>query len=218
MSKLFPKSANKLPLQIILLVFVLGGIVTAGTTYYATNKYTNVGYAPVQPVPFSHALHAGQLGIDCRYCHVGVDKSATSSVPTAQTCMNCHTQVKADSPLLEVVRNSYASGDPVPWVKIHQAPDYVYFNHSVHIARGVSCVECHGKINEMDVVHQAKPLSMGFCLDCHREPEKFVRDPKLVTNLDWKHPDGPEGQLKAGKEFVLNWNIKPPQSCSGCHR
>ena len=132
--------------------------------------------------------------------------------------MNCHTQVKADSPLLEVVRNSYASGDPVPWVKIHQAPDYVYFNHSVHIARGVSCVECHGKINEMDVVHQAKPLSMGFCLDCHREPEKFVRDPKLVTNLDWKHPDGPEGQLKAGKEFVLNWNIKPPQSCSGCHR
>jgi Cytochrome c7 and related cytochrome c len=218
MSKLFPKSANKLPLQIILLVFVLGGIVTAGTTYYATNKYTNVGYAPVQPVPFSHALHAGQLGIDCRYCHVGVDKSATSSVPTAQTCMNCHTQVKADSPLLEVVRNSYASGDPVPWVKIHQAPDYVYFNHSVHIARGVSCVECHGKINEMDVVHQAKPLSMGFCLDCHREPEKFVRDPKLVTNLDWKHPDGPEGQLKAGKEFVHNWNIKPPQSCSGCHR
>lgn len=218
MSKLFPKSANKLPLQIIILVFVLGGIATAATTYYATNKYTNVGYAPVQPVPFSHALHAGQLGIDCRYCHVGVDKGPTSTVPTAQTCMNCHNQVKADSPLLQVVRDSYASGDAVPWVKIHQAPDYVYFNHAVHIARGVSCVECHGQVDQMDVVHQAKPLSMGFCLDCHREPEKFVRDPKLVTQLDWKHPRGVEGQLEDGKKFVHDWNIKPPQSCSGCHR
>ena len=218
MSKLFPKSANKLPLQIIILVFVLGGIATAATTYYATNKYTNVGYAPVQPVPFSHALHAGQLGIDCRYCHVGVDKGPTSTVPTAQTCMNCHNQVKADSPLLQVVRDSYASGDPVPWVKIHQAPDYVYFNHSVHIARGVSCVECHGRVDEMDVVHQAKPLSMGFCLDCHRAPENFVRDPKLVTNLGWKHPEGVEGQVRDGKKFVHDWNIKPPQSCSGCHR
>jgi hypothetical protein len=218
MSKLFPKSANKLPLQIILLVFVLGGIAAAATTYYATNKYTNVGYAPVQPVPFSHSLHAGQLGIDCRYCHVGVDKGPTSTVPTSQTCMNCHNQVKADSPLLEVVRNSYASGDPVPWVKVHQAPDYVYFNHSVHIARGVSCVECHGRVDEMDVVQQAQPLSMGFCLDCHRAPENFVRDPKLVTQLDWKHPEGAEGQLRDGKKFVHDWNIKPPQSCSGCHR
>lgn len=218
MSNLFPKSANKLPLQIIILVFVLGGIAAAGTNYYATNKYTNVGYAPVQPVPFSHALHAGQLGIDCRYCHVGVDKGPTSTVPTAQTCMNCHNQVKTDSPLLEVVRNSYESGDPVPWVKIHQAPDYVYFNHSVHIARGVSCVECHGRVDEMDVVHQAKPLSMGFCLDCHRAPENFVRDPKLVTQLDWTHPEGVEGQRRDGEKFVHDWNINPPLSCSGCHR
>lgn len=218
MSHLFPKSANKLPLQIIILVFVLGSIVTAGTTYYATNKYINVGYAPVQPVPFSHALHNGQLGIDCRYCHIGVDKGATSTVPTAQTCMNCHNQVKTDSPLLEVVRNSYVSGDPVPWVKIHQAPDYVYFNHSVHIARGVSCVMCHGQINEMDVVHQDKPLSMGFCLECHRAPEKFIRDPKLVTQLDWKHPRGVEGQLEDGRDFVKLWKVNPPQSCSGCHR
>ena len=218
MSKLFPKSANKLPLQIIILVFVLGSIVTAGTTYYATNKYINVGYAPVQPVPFSHALHAGQLGIDCRYCHIGVDKGATSTVPTSQTCMNCHNQVKTDSPLLEVVRNSYASGDPVPWVKIHQVPDYVYFNHSVHVTRGISCVECHGKINEMDVVHQDKPLSMGFCLDCHRDPAAHIRDPKLVTNLDWKHPGGEKGQREAGTDLVREWNIKPPLSCSGCHR
>lgn len=218
MSYLFPKSANRLPFQIILYLFVLGGIAAAAITYYATPKYTRVGYAPVQPVPFSHALHNGQLGIDCRYCHVGVDKGATSTVPTAQTCMNCHNQVKADSPLLAPVRESFASGNPVQWVKIHQTPDYVYFNHSVHIARGVSCVECHGQINEMDVVKHAKPLSMGFCLDCHREPEKFIRDPKLVTQLDWKHPGGDDARLEDGKKFVHDWNVQPPQSCSGCHR
>ena len=218
MSNLFPKSANKLPLQILIFLGLTVGIVTAGITYYATPKYTRVGYAPTQPVPFSHALHAGQLGIDCRYCHVGVDKGPTSTVPTAQTCMNCHSQIKTDSPLLAPVRESYASGNPVPWVKIHQTPDYVYFNHSVHVARGVSCVECHGKINEMDTIAHAKPLSMGWCLDCHRAPEKVLRDPKLVTNLDWKHPDGAEGQIEQGKKFVHDWNVQPPQSCSGCHR
>ena len=218
MSKLFPKSANRLPLQIIVYLFVLGGIVTAATTYYATPKYTRIGYAPVQPVPFSHAFHSGQLGLDCRYCHSTVEKAAFAAVPTAQTCMNCHSQVKVDSALLTPVRESYASGDPVPWVKVHQAPDYVYFNHAVHVNRGVSCVECHGKINEMEVVTHAKPLSMGFCLECHREPEKFLRSPELVTNLDWQHPGGVAGQLEQGKKFVHDWNVKPPQSCSGCHR
>lgn len=218
MSNLFPKSANKLPLQILLFLGLTVGIVSAGITYYATPKYTRVGYAPDQPVPFSHALHSGQLGMDCRFCHSNVEKSGHSNVPTAQTCMNCHNQIKTDSPLLAPVRESYASGNPVPWVKIHQAPDYVYFNHAVHVARGVSCVECHGQINEMEVVHHAKPLSMGWCLDCHREPEKVLRDPALVTNLDWKHPEGEKGQLEQGKKFVHDWNVQPPQSCSGCHR
>lgn len=218
MSNLFPKSANKLPLQIILFLGVVGGIVSAGITYYATPKYTRVGYAPDQPVPFSHALHSGQLGMDCRYCHSNVAVSGHSNVPTAQTCMNCHSIIKTDSPLLAPVRESYATGKPVPWVKIHKNPDYVYFNHAVHVARGVSCVECHGQINEMEVVYHAKPLSMGWCLDCHREPEKHLRDPALVTNLDWKHPGGEKAQLEEGKKFVHDWNVKPPQSCSGCHR
>lgn len=218
MSNLFPKSVNKLPLQILIFVGLTAGIVLAGVTYYATPKYTRVGYAPQQPVPFDHSLHSGQLGIDCRYCHSNVEKSGHSNVPTAQTCMNCHNQIKTDSPLLAPVRASYESGNPVPWVNIHEVPDYAYFNHAVHVARGVSCVECHGKINEMEVVHHAKPLSMGWCLDCHREPEKVLRDPALVTNLDWKHPGGPEGQVTDGKKFVHDWNIQPPQSCSGCHR
>ncbi|MFH1499335.1 MAG: cytochrome c3 family protein [Verrucomicrobiota bacterium] len=218
MSYLFPKSANKLPLQIILFVVVVVGIVTAATNYYATPKYTRVGYAPVQPVPFSHALHNGQLGIDCRYCHSNVEKSGHANIPTSQTCMNCHNQVKTDSPLLAPIRESYASGNPVEWVRVHEVPDYVYFNHAAHVNRGVSCVECHGQINEMEVVTHAKPLSMSFCLDCHREPEKVLRDPALVTQLDWKHPGGEEGQLEDGAKFKHDWNVKPPTSCSGCHR
>jgi hypothetical protein len=171
----------------------------------------------VQPVPYSHAIHAGQLGIDCRYCHSNVEKSGVANLPTAQTCMNCHNQVKKDSPLLAVVRQSYATGEPVPWVKIHQTPDYVYFNHAVHVNRGVSCWECHGQINEMDVVAHDKPLSMGFCLDCHRDPASRLRPRDQVTNLDWRPASAAAAQSQ-GNKFVHDWNIKPPQSCSGCHR
>lgn len=219
MSKIFPKSANALPLQILIFLGILGGVAAAGITYYATPAYLRVGYAPVQPVPFDHSLHAGQLGIDCRYCHAGVEKSGTSSVPAAQTCMNCHSTIKAQSPLLEPVRQSYQTGEPVPWVKIHSVPDYVYFNHSVHVSRGVSCVECHGKVNEMQVVHQDQPHSMSWCLDCHRNPAARIRDPKDVFNLDSARlvDQGAEG-IKKAHDFVEHAKIMPPQSCSGCHR
>ena len=217
MSQLFPKSANRLPFQIVLFLFVLGGIASAGINYYATPKYTRVGYQPVQPVPFSHKLHNGQLGIDCRYCHSYEEKSGFSNVPTSQTCMNCHSLIKTDSPLLAPVRASYASGDPVPWIQVHVLPDYVYFNHSIHLARGISCVECHGQINQMDVVQHAKPLSMGFCLDCHRDPASHIRPHDQITNLDWKRPTDP-AELKKDTDLVEAWKVHPPQSCSGCHR
>lgn len=217
MSKLFPKSANKLPLQIIIYLVVLVGIATAGVTYYMTPKYTRVGYAPVQPVPYSHAKHVGELGLDCRYCHSNVEKSGYSNLPTSQTCMNCHNQIKTTSPLLAPIRESFATGESVPWVKIHSVPDYAYFNHSVHVNRGVSCVECHGQINQMEIVRHDKPLSMGWCLECHRAPESRLRPRDQVTNLDWQ-PASAEAQLEQGKKFVHDWKIKPPQSCSGCHR
>jgi hypothetical protein len=217
MSKIFPKSANRLPLQIVIYLVVLGGIATAGVTYYMTPKYTRVGYAPVQPVPYSHALHVGQLGLDCRYCHSNVDKSGYANLPTSQTCMNCHNQVKKDSPLLAPIRNSYETGDPVPWVKVHELPDFAYFNHSVHVNRGVSCVECHGKINEMEVVTHTQPLSMGFCLECHRNPAAHVRQPADIYNLNSDTIAAKSG-VAAGEKFVHDWNIKPPQSCTGCHR
>ncbi len=217
MSKIFPKSANALPLQIVIFLLVLGGVAAAGITYYATPAYLRVGYQPVQPVPFDHSLHVGQLGMDCRYCHASVEKSGTSSVPAAQTCMNCHSVIKSTSPLLEVVRESYRTGDPVPWVKIHQTPDYVYFNHSVHVNRGVSCVECHGKVNEMTAVYHAKPHSMSWCLDCHRDPASRIRNPEDVFNLD-SQTLAEQGKLQQAKELVDHWKLMPPTSCSGCHR
>ena len=217
MSKIFPKSANALPLQIVIFLTILGGVATAAINYYATPKYLRIGYQPVQPVPFDHTLHVAQLGMDCRYCHSAVEKSATSSLPSAQTCMNCHSVIKPTSPLLEPVRRSFETGEPVPWVKVHVAPDYVFFNHSVHVNRGVSCVECHGKVNEMTTVYHSKPLSMGFCLDCHREPEKFIRDQKDVFNLD-SQTLAEQGRLAEAHKLIAEWKVKPPQSCSGCHR
>lgn len=219
MSKLFPKSANKLPFQIIIYLAVFVCVATAGVTYYMTPKYTRVGYAPLQPVPFSHAKHVQEIGLDCRYCHSNVDKSAHSNVPTSQTCMNCHNQIKTTSPLLAPIRESAAAGTAVPWVWIHKTPDYAYFNHAIHVNRGISCVECHGKVNEMDIVTHTQPLSMGFCLECHRNPEAALRHPKDVFNLDSKRlADQGEAGVKQAKALKDDWKVKPPQSCSGCHR
>lgn len=221
MSKVFPKWSNALPLKIVIFLGILGGTVTAGVTYYFTPKYTRVGYAPTQPIPFSHALHAGQLGMDCRSCHTGVEKSARATVPTSQTCMTCHTPgmmpVNANNPLLSLVQTSFESGTPVPWVQVHQNPDYVYFNHAVHVSRGISCVECHGKVNEMEIVRHEKPLSMNFCLECHRNPGDRLRDPKDVFNLDSKTL-AEQNRGDEAMRFIHDWKVTPGQSCSACHR
>lgn len=195
---------------------MVGTVAMAGVNYYLTPKYTRVGYQPVQPVAFSHAIHAEQLGIDCRYCHNGVEKSWYSNVPAAATCLNCHNTVLANDPKLELVRESGKTGKPIPWVQIHKTPDYVYFNHSVHVNRGVSCVECHGPVNKMDEVKHAQPLSMSFCLDCHRNPEQHLRDPKDVYNLDLVID--PAKQLEQGTKFKHDWKVNASQNCSACHR
>ena len=216
MSDIFPKWTNRLPLKIALGAILIGGGVTAGVTYYFTPKYTRVGYQPIQPVAFSHEIHAGQLGMDCRYCHNGVEKSWYSNIPAAAVCMNCHKQILPDSPKLELVRESALSGKPIEWVQIHKTPDYVYFNHSIHVNRGVSCVKCHGQVNHMTEVRHDKPFSMTFCLDCHRDPAKQIRDPKDVYNLDLKISDAE--QEKMGKKFVHDWKVNASQNCSACHR
>ncbi len=205
-----------MPGKVLIGALLLGAGVTAGLTYYFTPKYTRVGYQPIQPVAFSHTIHAGQLGLDCRYCHNGVEKSWYSNVPSANTCMNCHNQVLKDDPKLALVRESAQSGKPIPWVQIHKTPDYVYFNHSVHVNRGVSCVHCHGPVNKMDEVRHAKSLSMTFCLDCHRNPAPNLRPPDQVYNLDWVPPQN--FAKTQGAKFVHDWKVNASQNCSACHR
>ena len=216
MSDVFPRWTNRLPGQIIFGILLIGGAVTAGLTYYFTPKYTRVGYQPTQPVPFSHSIHVNQLGMDCRYCHDGVEESWYSNVPAADTCMNCHSAVRASDPRLEPVRASYKDeGKPVEWVQIHKLPDYAFFNHSVHVNRGVSCVECHGRVDQMDEVRHEKHFSMTFCLDCHRDPEKRLRPLDKITNLAYDRSLDPENK---DRNFVKEWHIKTSENCSACHR
>jgi formate-dependent nitrite reductase cytochrome c552 subunit len=215
MSDVFPKWTNKLPAMVIAGLILVGGAATVGISHYFSPKYTRAGYQPIQPVSFSHAIHADQLGLDCRYCHNGVEKSWYSNIPAAGTCMNCHNQVLKDDPRLAAVRESAATGKPIPWVQIHKLPDYVYFNHSVHVNRGVSCSECHGPVNKMDEVKHEKSLGMPFCLECHRNPEKRLRPLGEVYNLDWERPEGFD---KLAESFVHDWKVLPGDSCTVCHR
>ncbi len=221
MANIFPKWSNTVPIKVVIALIMTVSAATAGIWYYMSPNYTKVGYMPTQPVPYSHALHVGTLGLDCRYCHTFVDRSAHANIPAPSVCMNCHSpdlgNVLSDSPRLAPIRDSYASGQPVEWVKIHNISDYAYFNHAVHVNRGVSCVECHGQINEMDTVAEAKPLGMSFCLDCHRNPQQVVRPLDKVYDLNWK-ADSKAAQDDQGTKFVHDWKILPPQSCSGCHR
>ena len=211
-----------MPINILVGVALVGSATAAGVWYYFTPKYTRVGYQPIQPVHFSHSIHADQLGLDCRYCHNGVEKSWYSNIPSASTCMNCHNQVLPADPRLALVRESFQTGKPIAWVQVHKVPDYVFFNHSVHVNRGISCVECHGQINKMDEVYHAKPLSMTFCLDCHRHPEQKLRPTDKITDLNWKWSDNPkteaELQKEKGEKFKQDWKVESLQNCSACHR
>jgi hypothetical protein len=214
-AQIFPKWTNRLPMMLV----NLGGLVTvfviAGIWYYWTPKYTEVGYRPTQPVPYSHKLHAGDLGIDCRYCHFAIERSSTANVPPTSVCMNCHKLVKPESEKLAVVRASFTTKTPIQWVRVHNLAGYVYFNHSAHLRAGVGCLSCHGNVAQMEEVTQAQPLSMSWCLDCHRKPEASLRPISEVTNMKWVAPDD---QLEIGAKLKSERNLKPPVDCSGCHR
>ncbi|MFT5199672.1 MAG: hypothetical protein ACI87O_002343 [Planctomycetota bacterium] len=207
----FPRWANRIR-QMIPLMVIGGGLYAVGLVAFGASPDTlSVGYAPKQPIPYSHRLHAGELGIDCRYCHQNVDKSKHASIPATSTCMNCHANVKKDSPLLALLRESSTTGNAIPWVKVHDLPDHVFFDHSAHVARGVGCVECHGRVDQMEVVEQVEPLNMGWCLDCHRNPEDSMRPVDQVTNMTWTAPEG-------GVDPADLREVNPSTSCSTCHR
>jgi hypothetical protein len=192
--------------------------------YGFSPQTTDVGYQPTQPVPFSHALHAGQLGMDCRYCHNTVERAAHAAIPPTQTCMNCHTQIHPESVNIAPLWESFETGLAVPWIRVHDLPDYSYFDHSAHVNRGVSCVECHGRIDTMEVVYQSERLSMDWCLECHRNPEPSLRDPALVTNLAWSFETDMQAQqrfesVEAYRDYWKQLHqINPAEDCSTCHR
>jgi hypothetical protein len=215
-ANIFPKWSNKIPTAVAVVTPLVGVVVIAAMSYWFSPMYTDVGYQPKQPVPYSHKLHAGDLNIDCRYCHNTVENADFAALPPTATCMNCHKHIATDSPKLAKVRASAETGESIKWVKIHQLPDYAYFSHQVHVNAGVGCVSCHGRVDQMEEVYLAKPLSMSWCLDCHRNPAPNLRPLDQVTNMAWdREKEGYDAENhvnRAGRP------VQPPVHCSGCHR
>ena len=180
---------------------------------YATYQYITRN----QPVPFSHEHHVGRLGIDCRYCHTGVEQAAFAGLPPTRTCMTCHSQIWNTAAVLQPVRESLAQNQPLHWVRVNRVPDFVYFDHSIHVAKGIGCTTCHGAIGAMPLTYRAEPLTMGRCLTCHRHPEQFVRPLSEVFNPEWSPPPDQDRQ---GAKLVRQYLIKTEglTDCSRCHR
>lgn len=214
--QIFPKSLNYLPLVVGLAATLAGGVAHFVLIYYFSPDFLYVGYQPEQPVPYSHRLHAGQLGMDCRYCHANVERSFEAMIPPTQTCMGCHTLVRPDSARLAPVRESWESGAPIEWVRVHKLPDHAYFDHSAHLAAGVGCVSCHGRVDRMEVVRIDESMSMGWCLDCHREPDEHIRPLTRLTDMDWT-PEMATRDEQTQMAALLA-RATPPETCSGCHR
>jgi len=222
----FPNWVNKFTFLAAATAVVVGGYLATCLFAAISPKIVNVGHQPKQPVPFSHKLHAGQLKMDCRYCHNTVERAGHAAIPPTATCGNCHGGsrttkgerdlgiIRGESTLLKPIRVSFEDNDPVLWERVHDLPDFVYFNHSAHVNKGVSCVSCHGRIDKMEIVTQVEPLSMKWCLDCHRNPTPNIRDPQLVTQLDFV-PENPE---EYHKKWAEKLNVNPNVNCSTCHR
>jgi hypothetical protein len=211
--QIFPRELNYLPLALALVAGSLGTGVFVLFWVYFTPANLQVGYTPKQPVDYSHRLHAGELGLDCRYCHAQIERSYEAMVPPTQTCMGCHALVRTESEKLAVVRDSWETGESIGWVRVNQVPDHVFFDHSIHLAGGVGCVSCHGRIDQMEVVGIVEPLAMQWCLECHRNPESKIRPKGEVTNMAW---EADEAWLAQRAEVAAELN--PPMQCSGCHR
>jgi len=218
MPQIFPRSANNLVrASLVGLLVAVGGLGATGWFVNQSGYVTRAGLAVDQPIPFSHKHHAGELGIDCRYCHSAVEKSHNAGLPATQVCMNCHKQIWLDSPTLEPVRASWRNDEPIVWNKVYDLPNYVYFNHSIHVSQGVGCATCHGRVDEMNLIYQVPSLQMSWCLECHRQPEQFLRPRDQVFNMAYEPP---ADQLALGTQLVKEHNVHKEQllNCSVCHR
>jgi hypothetical protein len=215
LAEIFPKWANRVPAYLAGGAAVLLLATVAGVWYFFSPEYTHVGYMPRQPVPFSHELHAGELEIDCRYCHTRVEVSAVATVPPTEACMTCHRVVARDSEDLAPIIESFTTGRRMRWVRVHKVPEYAYFDHSVHIRAGIGCFSCHGDVAAMEELRQVHTLSMSWCLDCHRNPDPHIRPPEQITNMAWiPPPDQPE----FARELRREREIGTPTDCTACHR
>jgi len=219
MSQIFNRHANIYSRLSILAAVgfaaVLGGIV--GLLHLSAYN-TNQGVVVEQPIQFSHLHHSGGEGFDCRYCHTSVEESAFANVPSTKICMNCHSQIWAQAPILEPVRASFRDKTPLQWTRVHDLPDFVYFNHSIHVKQGVGCATCHGRVDLMPLTYQSATLQMSWCLDCHRNPAKYVRPREEVFNMAWERPAGDPG---LGARLVRDYKVASVEqltSCSTCHR
>jgi hypothetical protein len=219
MAQVFHHSANAL-----VRISIAGGIVLAGGLGWVGYQLDRSAYATramqtrEQPVPFSHAHHVGGLGLDCRYCHTTVETSGFANIPPTKTCMNCHSQIWNTSPTLEPVRASFRTGQSINWTRVHDLPDYVYFNHSIHVNKGVGCETCHGRVDRMPLTWQVNSLQMEWCLDCHRDPAGNLRPREFITTMGYE-PEG--GQEAMGRRLMKEYNILDARtltSCSTCHR
>ena len=219
MAQFFNKSANNIARISMVMVAVLAGVAGFAYTQIARSSYLTGRYVEKQqPVQFSHKHHVGDDGIDCRYCHSTVETTASAGMPSTQTCMNCHSQIWADSPYLEPVRASFRDNKPIEWERVHDMPEYTYFNHSIHVAKGVGCSTCHGQIDNMAAVFQENTLQMEWCLACHREPEKFIRPKSEIYNMQWQDGDL---NTEERKKLKADHKIRSKElltSCSTCHR
>jgi hypothetical protein len=214
--QIFHRSTNTLSrLSIFGALFLVAALLWGLALVNRSSYVTQEGVARVQPVQFSHKHHVGELGIDCRYCHGSVERSAVASVPPTATCMSCHSQIWVQSDVLEPVRASWRTDRPLEWIKVHDLPDFVYFDHAVHVHKGVGCVTCHGRVDRMNQVWQASSLQMEWCLECHRAPERFVRPREHVFDLAWEPP---ADQLALGRRLVDAYRIRARTDCSTCHR
>ncbi len=215
MAQIFHRSTNTLAkvtlFGAVFFVAVLGWVfATLDRSAYSTGQ----GVILNQPVPFSHDHHTAALGIDCRYCHTSVETEAFAGIPPTATCMNCHKSIWNESDMLAPVRASYATGVPIAWTRVTDLPDFVYFDHSIHVTKGVGCATCHGRVDEMPLIFRAQTLQMEWCLDCHRNPEKYVSPREEVFNMAWQADD----QAELGAELVAQYHIDPRTDCSTCHR
>ncbi|MCC6407593.1 MAG: cytochrome c3 family protein [Planctomycetes bacterium] len=216
MAQIFHKSFNSLSKVSI----VVGGLVAATAltlvaTANTTSWITYVGVAREQTPPFSHKHHVAGLGIDCRYCHTTVEEAGFAGIPATKTCMTCHSQVWTEAPILEPVRESYRTDKPLEWVRVHDLPDFVYFDHSIHVAKGVGCSTCHGQVDQMPLMWRENTLNMTWCLSCHRDPAQFVRPKDKVFDMTWTPP---ANQREQGEALVRDYHITSKTNCGVCHR